>query len=496
MTGQTYRTGPVTTPTPLEAGGALSDSKKLHTAIQRGTASSLGRLCLAALLTTVSLPAMAQSGFVAAEAGVFVNEALLDGINQQNVPVLPYGSQGAYPGAGYQAQPGFGAGGYGAQNYGSGTVIIGGSGVSTPSSGQYVTRPSTLLFPPSAFPRSRVTIVDSGSGTGSGVASRTTSNQLAASPGRAASGTAAPGAAASNGKAESRLLVPLPPSIAQQAPAPKTAARTPAPPKAPAPKAAPQAPKKTVTAKIAVPEKKAAPAPAAPAPAAPAPAAAAPAAPAKKAAPAPKAVAQPAPAPKAPPPPKIAAAPPPPKIVPKAAPQTTAPKSAAVGATTQLKDTTAALTPPPPPPVSPSGSASAPAAPQAAAPSNQTAAAATDTAAAQTASRGDPAIQVSEVQVLFNASEAALSTPAKAALESVASAMLEDETSEVQLFAYAGQAGIDATQARRLSLSRAMAVRAFLIGKGVRPARMQVRALGNKTTSGSPDRVDVVPAKR
>lgn len=74
--------------------------------------------------------------------------------------------------------------------------------------------------------------------------------------------------------------------------------------------------------------------------------------------------------------------------------------------------------------------------------------------------------------------------------------MLEDDSSIVQLFAYAGQENIDATQARRLSLSRAMAVRAFLIGKGVRPARMQVRALGNKTTSGSPDRVDVVPAKR
>ena len=100
------------------------------------------------------------------------------------------------------------------------------------------------------------------------------------------------------------------------------------------------------------------------------------------------------------------------------------------------------------------------------------------------------------MQVLFGSNEAALSGQAKSALEGIAQNMLEDESSEVQLFAYAGQSGIDATQARRLSLSRAMAVRAFLIGKGVRPARMQVRALGNKTTNGSPDRVDVVPAKR
>ena len=103
---------------------------------------------------------------------------------------------------------------------------------------------------------------------------------------------------------------------------------------------------------------------------------------------------------------------------------------------------------------------------------------------------------MSEVQVLFSQDEAALSGPAKLALESVAQTMLANESSEVQLFAYAGQTNIDATQARRLSLSRAMAVRAYLIGKGVRPARMQVRALGNKTTGGSPDRVDIVPAKR
>jgi outer membrane protein OmpA-like peptidoglycan-associated protein len=44
-----------------------------------------------------------------------------------------------------------------------------------------------------------------------------------------------------------------------------------------------------------------------------------------------------------------------------------------------------------------------------------------------------------------------------------------------------------------LSLSRALAVRAFLIEQGVRSTRMDVRALGDKVPDGPVDRVDVLP---
>ena len=47
----------------------------------------------------------------------------------------------------------------------------------------------------------------------------------------------------------------------------------------------------------------------------------------------------------------------------------------------------------------------------------------------------------------------------------------------------------------RLSLSRALAVRAFLIDRGVRSTRMDVRALGNKFEKGPGDRVDLIFAK-
>lgn len=527
MTRQTYRTGTVTTPSPVEARGALSDSKIPQAAHRRAALPYLGGLGVAALLTTVSLPAVAQSPLLGTDSGVFVNEALLDGISQQGVPVLPYGAQGGYAGGAYPAQPGFSGNLYNQGAYSQGgTVVIGGSG-STQQAGQYVTRPGTLLFPPPAFPRSRVTVIDSGTATGRGTAlsSRTTV------PGGSLAGTATQTTSArippattgggSNAKAESRLLVPLPPDLAretQAATTPTTAvASRPAAPQAPAAKPVPLPPKEVAQARVPQPPQKTAPAPAAPARPAPSQQAAVPAPPAPAAAPAPAPAAAPTPTPAPPPAPKIAAAaPPPPNLTPNAAPAaSSAPQAAAVVAEApKLEDTTAALTPPPPPPVVPSAGqaqttpgAAAPRAPVAtssaatppAAPAPATATqakASTSAAAAQTASRGDTGAQVSEVQILFDSSEAGLSGPAKTALETVAQAMLEDDASEVQLFAYAGQTGIDATQARRLSLSRAMAVRAYLIGKGIRPARMQVRALGNKTTEGSPDRVDVVPAKR
>ena len=61
----------------------------------------------------------------------------------------------------------------------------------------------------------------------------------------------------------------------------------------------------------------------------------------------------------------------------------------------------------------------------------------------------------------------------------------------MQLLAYAGEPNLTASKARRLSLSRALAVRSYLIKKGVRSTRIDVRALGNKTNLGAPNRVEL-----
>ena len=61
----------------------------------------------------------------------------------------------------------------------------------------------------------------------------------------------------------------------------------------------------------------------------------------------------------------------------------------------------------------------------------------------------------------------------------------------VQLEAFGGTPGDKSSDARRLSLKRALAVRALLIESGVPAERIDVRALGGITDGGTPDRVDV-----
>ena len=95
------------------------------------------------------------------------------------------------------------------------------------------------------------------------------------------------------------------------------------------------------------------------------------------------------------------------------------------------------------------------------------------------------------VNVIFPPGAADLNTRAKKALDKVAITLKKNESIRMQLMAYAGEAKMSASKARRLSLSRALAIRSYLIEKGVRGTRIDVRALGNKTSSGLPNRVDL-----
>ncbi|WP_343866312.1 OmpA family protein, partial [Caenispirillum bisanense] len=66
----------------------------------------------------------------------------------------------------------------------------------------------------------------------------------------------------------------------------------------------------------------------------------------------------------------------------------------------------------------------------------------------------------------------------------------------VRLNAYAPGAPEEESQSRRLSLARALAIRARLVEAGLTPTRIEVRALGNKVPDGSADRVDVIVLER
>ncbi len=74
--------------------------------------------------------------------------------------------------------------------------------------------------------------------------------------------------------------------------------------------------------------------------------------------------------------------------------------------------------------------------------------------------------------------------------------MKKDDDIRIQLMGFASNGGGSASQARRSSLFRALAVRTYLMKEGIRSTRMDVRALGQTNVEGvPPDRVDVLVQK-
>lgn len=95
------------------------------------------------------------------------------------------------------------------------------------------------------------------------------------------------------------------------------------------------------------------------------------------------------------------------------------------------------------------------------------------------------------LQVVFGATASKLPAAAKDGLKALALKLKGKETLRLQLFAYAGGRDMSSSKARRMSLSRALSVRSFLIENGIRSTRIDVRALGSKTAKKPLNRVDV-----
>jgi outer membrane protein OmpA-like peptidoglycan-associated protein len=106
----------------------------------------------------------------------------------------------------------------------------------------------------------------------------------------------------------------------------------------------------------------------------------------------------------------------------------------------------------------------------------------------QTASREPPPASQS---VAFASGTSSLSSASQKQLDGVAAQLNAQPDARMQLLAYAGEPNMSSSKARRLSLSRALAVRSYLINKGVKSTRIDVRALGNQGPQGSPSRVDM-----
>jgi len=92
---------------------------------------------------------------------------------------------------------------------------------------------------------------------------------------------------------------------------------------------------------------------------------------------------------------------------------------------------------------------------------------------------------------------AGASDPAQSALGSIKylasdlNSAMTSAGSRVQLIAYGGDKGDKGSDARRLSLKRALAIRQVLIDDGVASERIDVRAMGGADDGGPTDRVDV-----
>lgn len=92
----------------------------------------------------------------------------------------------------------------------------------------------------------------------------------------------------------------------------------------------------------------------------------------------------------------------------------------------------------------------------------------------------------------YPVSATALSPSAQAELEALVHEVGGNDRLRLRLAAYANAGAGSAAGARRTSLTRALAVRSFLIERGIKAGRIDLRAFGNMTGSAEADRVDVV----
>jgi outer membrane protein OmpA-like peptidoglycan-associated protein len=109
----------------------------------------------------------------------------------------------------------------------------------------------------------------------------------------------------------------------------------------------------------------------------------------------------------------------------------------------------------------------------------------TDSAASEATNTG------SGLRVTFGAGDANLSPASAAAIKTVVQSAPGGGSTSFNVVAYAAGAPEDPSTARRLSLSRALAVRSALIADGVDSSRIYVRALGAAGGAEAPDRVDL-----
>ena len=95
------------------------------------------------------------------------------------------------------------------------------------------------------------------------------------------------------------------------------------------------------------------------------------------------------------------------------------------------------------------------------------------------------------LRLTFAPGESDLSPDSSTSIKQLTQSTPPGDATTFNVLAYAPGKPDDPSTARRVSLSRAMAVRSALVADGVPSARIFVRALGEQFGDGPPDRVDV-----
>lgn len=97
--------------------------------------------------------------------------------------------------------------------------------------------------------------------------------------------------------------------------------------------------------------------------------------------------------------------------------------------------------------------------------------------------------------MVFNSTETTLPLAMVGAMDKLVEQLKADEALRVNIISYASATADQASTARRVSLSRALSVRAYLIDHGINNLRINVQAEGDKNPGGAPDRVDIFVEK-
>ena len=107
----------------------------------------------------------------------------------------------------------------------------------------------------------------------------------------------------------------------------------------------------------------------------------------------------------------------------------------------------------------------------------------------------DEADELQRLRVLFPQGGIAIDADAESELIGLAGFLSANQAQRVVLQAYAGGDNQGGSDARRLSLSRALAIRSFLVDRGVAVERVHLRPLGSEIEDGPADRVDILPLR-